>query len=102
MGKFYLAKGFSIEAGPQIGFLLAAKAKVKATVAGNSNTEEEKIDQVNGVDFVFNLGAGYQLDMGLFFQGRYGYGLSNTDSSEIGKDAKDKNSVIQLSVGYKF
>ena len=88
MGKYYLTKGLSVEAGPQIGFLLAAK--------------NEKIDvknSFNTFDFGVNFGLGYKLDNGLNFGVRYNQGLTdinNIDNSSI----KNKNSVFQLSVGY--
>lgn len=88
MGKYYVAKGLSLEAGPQIGFLLSAKA--------------EKVDfkdLYNSVDFSVNFGLGYKLDNGLNFGARYNLGLS-----DINKDStfKNKNGVFQVSVGYFF
>ena len=94
MGKFYVAEGLSIQAGPQIGFLLSSKVKV--------DDEDEDLEDVNGLDLGLNFGLGYQLDMGLFFDGRYNLGLSNLDDSDSSDDFSQKNSVIQISVGYKF
>jgi hypothetical protein len=90
MGKYYLTKGFSVEAGPQIGFLLAAK-----------NEKINVKDSFNTVDFGVNFGLGYKLDNGLNFGVRYNLGLTdinNVDNSSI----KNKNSVFQVSVGYFF
>ncbi|MHA7057274.1 porin family protein [Aquimarina sp. M1] len=99
MFKYYVASGLSIEAGPQVGFLVSAKGKAE----GNGIDEEEDIDEfLNGVDLGANFGLGYQLDMGLFFQGRYNLGLSNINDEDDADDFKIKNSVLQFSVGYKF
>lgn len=90
MGKYYLTKGLSVEAGPQIGFLLAAK-----------NEKTDVKDSFNTFDFGVNFGLGYKLDNGLNFGVRYNLGLTdinNVDNSSI----KNKNGVLQLSVGYFF
>ncbi len=86
MGKYYLTKGFSLETGPQIGFLLSAKDK-DTDVKGAFNT----------VDFGVNFGLGYKLDNGLHFGVRYNLGLSDINSID---SFTDKNRVFQLSVGY--
>lgn len=84
LAKFKISEGFSIEAGPQVGFL------VKDEVLGE-NLEADSFD------FALNLGLGYTLDNGLFFQGRYSFGLT-----EIAEDADATNGAFQLSVGYFF
>ncbi len=96
MAKFYVAKSFSLEAGPQVGFLISAKAK--------EDGSDEKVDIKEGfesVDFGLNFGAGYDFTEKFSVGVRYNLGLSN-----IVKDAPDSfkinNSVLSLSVGYKF
>lgn len=91
MAKYYVAEGFSLQAGPQVGFLLSSKVKLD----GDSVDAEG----VNDIDFGLNFGLGYQLDMGLFFDGRYNLGLSNINDEG---DSDNQNGVIQFSVGYKF
>ena len=93
MAKYQVADGFTLEAGPQIGFLMSSKFKVE----GESGDAEGLSD----IDFGLNLGLGYRLESGLFFQGRYNIGLSNV-ADEGGDDFKINNSVIQFSVGYFF
>ena len=92
MAKFYVSDGFSIEAGPQIGFLASAKSEVD----GNSTDIK---DALKSTDFALNLGAGYKLDSGLNFGLRYSMGL--TDVPDVDSDGF-KHSVVQLSVGYNF
>ncbi|MFD1604105.1 porin family protein [Flavobacterium artemisiae] len=90
MGKYYITKGFSVEAGPQVGFLLSAK-----------NEKTNVKDSFNTVDFGVNFGLGYKLENGINFGVRYNLGLTNinnVDNSSI----KNKNGVFQVSVGYFF
>ncbi|MCK5816320.1 MAG: PorT family protein [Flavobacteriaceae bacterium] len=90
MGKYYLTKGFSLEAGPQIGFLLSAK-----------NEGIDIKDSYNKVYFGVNFGLGYKLDNGLNFGARYNLGLSDINNID-GFTSKNKNDIFQLSVGYFF
>jgi opacity protein-like surface antigen len=97
MLKYYAAEKFNIEVGPQLGFLTSAK--VKATVDGNSAEEDIK-DQFESLDFGLNFGAGYDFTENLSANVRYNLGLTN-----IAKDSGDdkiNNSVLSLSLGYKF
>lgn len=92
LAKFMIADGLSIHAGPQVGFLLSAKAK------GGEETMDIK-DELKGTDFSGVLGLGYQMDSGLNFGARYNLGFSNiADSGE----ADLKNNVFQVSVGFMF
>lgn len=95
MAKFYVADKFSLEAGPQIGFLLSAKAK-----AGDE--DEDVKDSFKSIDFGVNFGAGYDFTENLSAGIRYNLGLANILDTEEGNDTKIKNSVFSLSVGYKF
>lgn len=90
MGKYYVTKGLSLEAGPQIGFLVSAK-----------NEKTDVKDSFNTVDFGVNFGVGYKLENGLNFGIRYNLGLTDINNVE-GSSIKNKNSVFQVSVGYFF
>jgi len=101
MAKYYVTEGLSLEAGPQISFLVSAKVEVEGNYGGvDVTTEEEMKDVIKSTDFGFNVGLGYELPMGLFFQGRYTAGLSNIYDGE--GDGDIRNGVAQISVGYKF
>ncbi len=95
MAKYYVAEGFSIEAGPQIGFLMSAKAKV-------GSEEEDLKDSIKGTDFGINFGVGYKMDSGLNFGARYNLGLADINDGEDSGSSKLHNNVIQVSVGYFF
>ncbi|TDW46612.1 outer membrane protein with beta-barrel domain [Flavobacterium sp. 270] len=90
IGKYYITKGFSVEAGPQIGFLLSAK-----------NEKVNVKDSFNTFDFGVNFGLGYKLENGLNFGARYNLGLTDINNIE-GSSSKNKNGVFQISVGYFF
>lgn len=93
MAKYFVADKFSIEAGPQIGFLMSAKIKAE----GESVDVK---DEFNSTDFGLNVGVGYDITENIGVGLRYTAGLSN-----IAKDSGDfkaNNSNIALSVGYKF
>ena len=90
MGKYYLTKGFSVEAGPQIGFLLSAKRE-----------SLDVKDFYNTVDIGMNLGVGYKLENGINFGVRYNLGLSDINDRD-GYSDKNKINVVQVSIGYNF
>lgn len=102
MGKYYVAEGFSLEAGPQVGFLLSAKEEWEETNTGDSGEDDLK-DSFKGIDFGLNFGLGYKMENGINFAARYCLGLSdlNDDDDYFGDDTY-KNGVIQVSVGYFF
>ena len=109
MAKFYVGEGFSLEAGPQIGFLMNSEIEMKLTASGAGVSEsisvtEDLKDHIKGIDFGLNLGVGYKMENGLNFGARYNLGLSdaNDDPEFFESDSSFKNSVIQVSVGYFF
>lgn len=92
-GKYYVSKGLSVEAGPQLGVLLSAKSEF-------DGKDVDIKDSVKNIDFGFNLGIGYKLDNGIAVGTRYNFGLSDIND-EDGLDSV-KNGVFQISVGYFF
>ena len=112
MAKFRVAEGFTLEAGPQVGFLLSAKDEYDYIGAdpgfSDLSGEDDIKDLVKGTDFGINFGLGYKMENGLNFSARYCLGLSNiNDTSSIDPgfdmgDIKNQNGVFQLSVGFTF
>lgn len=115
IGKYYVTEALSIEAGPQIGYLLSATIKVDNNGGGinapspdtktaNSKASTALLDSdikefFKNTDISFGIGAGYKLENGIYLSARYNLGLSNisADSSE-----SVRNSVFMLSAGYFF
>ena len=81
MAKYYVTEGLSLEAGPQIGFLIKAEVESDITdfndSSNNVSSTTDLKDYYKSIDFGFNIGAGYKLESGLNFALRYNLGLSN-------------------------
>ncbi|MFH6944504.1 porin family protein [Flavobacterium sp. FlaQc-50] len=95
LAKFFITKQFTVEAGPQIGFLVSAKEESR-----------DAKDFYKSVDLGFNFGAGYNFTDNVFVNLRYTVGLSNVGDYNV-EDTEEyfdspKNSVLALSLGYKF
>ncbi|WP_347173270.1 porin family protein [Polaribacter uvawellassae] len=91
MAKYYIAEGFSLEAGPQFSFLVKDELISDNNNAATANTNAENFD------LNINFGLGYKLENGIFFQTRYNLGLiAITETPDV------KNGVFQMSLGYQF
>jgi hypothetical protein len=90
--------GFFLEAGPQVGILLAAKRQV-----GNTSVD---IDNYKTVDFGYVAGLGYQLKHGLGAGLRYNGAFTNfpqsTTSGNVTTQNRIRNSAFQLYATYSF
>ncbi len=107
LANVYLFKGFAVKAGIQPGILVAAKDKVKTTSTASGETKKtvDRKDNFNTVDFSIPVGLSYEFRNGLMIGARYEIGLTDVvkSSSALDKAGKSgKNSVLQISLGYKF
>lgn len=125
MGKYKVIDKLSVEFGPQIGYTLSAKSKWDYKDAEDSSRNETiTVDLLNEIAFDFqgetiegqgrinrfdlglNLGASYDLNKNMFVQARYNFGIVVVDNNSTAPQSTNswnlKNSVLQLSVGYKF
>ena len=84
MVKIGLSKSINLELGPQASFLLSEK-------------DGFNVNNANTFDFSVAGGLGLKVTKSIFISGRYGLGLT-----EVSKDAKTKNSVVQVSAGIMF
>ncbi len=100
---FYVVPGFSIEVGPQVGYLASAVRELKnnflSGVTERSNVDAK--DVISDIDYGANIGLGYQFEMGVFFQARYSLGLANIVDDNT-NDLERRHSIFQLSTGIKF
>lgn len=91
--------GFFFEAGPQVGFLVAAKSEV-------GNTSTSVTNNFKTVDFGYLAGLGYQLKHGLGVGLRYNGAFTNVyKSTVIGPvtfQQRTRNSAFQLYATYSF
>lgn len=94
LAKLYVLEELSVDLGPQFGFALNVKEKLKQ----GGNSSKRKITDFNTFDFSWAIGASYRMDE-FEFSARYNIGLTNIfDKDETGGNRK--NHVFQLSVGY--
>ncbi|TDN37727.1 PorT family protein [Hymenobacter sp. UV11] len=92
--------GFFFEAGPQVGFLVAAKAE-----AGSVSTDAKSAFKT--ADFGYLAGLGYQLKHGLGVGLRYNGAFSNVYkevplSATSNSQQRIRNSAFQLYLTYSF
>ncbi|OIV39775.1 porin family protein [Flavobacterium johnsoniae] len=106
MLKYYVVKGLSIQAGPQIGILLKANNKYQDNFLGYENKETLNLKEYStGIDTSVNFGLGYQFKDKFYTDLRYNVSYSNVfkegDANHfINNDMK--NRVFQITIGYFF
>ncbi len=125
MLKYLIIKNLSIEFGPQIGYLINAKSKWEYVDSTDpSENETIEIDLINDgtytfvgstiqikpktnrFDFGINVGSSYDITEKFFVQVRYNLGLTAFDKNSTAGSSTNswdlKNSVFQISTGYRF
>lgn len=106
MFKYYPSEQFSLEAGPQIGFLASSTIS-----SGALSVDAESL--FNTIDFGLAIGANYDFTDKVFVNARYNLGLSNimsdlyktatADALDINSNTVSfKNSYFQIGLGLKF
>ena len=88
MAKFFVTEQFSLEAGPQVGFLMTAKLD-----------DDDIKDGFKSTDFAANFGVGYDVTENISIGLRYSLGLTNVIDLS-GADVKTSN--FALALAYKF
>ena len=94
LAKYYFVDGFSVETGPQIGFLTKSEDKIDGV------TVDYK-DVTKGIDISLPVGLAYRCSINIFASVRYNFGLSNFNDQK-GSDYKMNHQVFQASLGYRF
>ena len=114
--KYYVNKGFYVEAGAQLGFLVSAKVENDITIGEvtNRNSSSNFRDNLTAASFDLIAGIGYKFDSGIGFSARYTYGLTDIwRGAEINDDYYydyyyyyydygKRNSVFQLNASYQL
>ena len=93
LAQYMFDNGFRIEAGPQFGFLVAAKNKY------DGNTTDIK-DGYKSTAISLPVGIGYLTQSGLGFDARYSFGLS--DLSEVKGGNKLTGNNFQFGIFWQF
>ncbi len=100
MFKYYVAKGFSLQAGPQLGILLRSNLKIIDDIPIDDFYSDLHVKSVN---FGMNFGLGFQLTKRIFLDARYNWGLSNdSDIQEEDYKGEAYNDTFQISIGCTF
>ena len=96
MFKYYVADAFSLEAGPQIGFLISGKLKP------DSGTSVDVKSAYKSTDFDLDFGAGYDFTDNISAAIRYNLGLAQLQKVLPSGKSASHNSVFQVSLCYRF
>ena len=91
MAKAYLCKGLNLEFGPQFGLLAVPRVRYKEI------RYTQHLDNMHLFDFSLGFGAGYETVMGFLVDARY-----NISASTLSGYSHSRNSVLTLTVGWKF
>lgn len=108
MLKYYVVKGLSLQAGPQVGILLKANNKYQDNFLGYDNHEKMDLKEYsNGIDASVNFGIGYQFVDKLYVDARYNMSYNNvfkdvTANTNYVINSDMKNRIFQITVGYFF
>jgi hypothetical protein len=104
LAKFYLGgSGFSIDAGPQIGFIVKDEYEINEGAFAGSTTDYD----AEPIDLSVGGGLSYKFREGAFLEGislstRYMVGLSNIYNDNDTFSDNVTNQVFSFNLGYKF
>jgi len=102
LAKFYLSDGKTkpyLIAGPGVGYLVRSKMKVVATVAGESESDSEKMEGLKKFDANIIMGAGFIISS-LKLDIRYQLGLAQVFDNENGSGYEMKNGGFTFNLVY--
>ncbi len=94
---------FDVFAGPALGFNLTGEMETEITVAGESVTETQDLEDIKSTDFGGVLGAGFTLSLtsvDLFADARWEYGFTKIIDTEDEVDLKNNAFAFMIGVGF--
>ncbi|MBS1541173.1 MAG: PorT family protein [Bacteroidetes bacterium] len=111
--KAYVAGGFNLQAGPQLGMLLSSQGSVQTLATGQPTVSTQSLNQyIKSNDAGAVFGLGWDLPLGLNLTARYYIGLANINYYSTGYPntfvttslgtSRANNHVFQFSVGYRL
>ena len=95
MANVYVVKGLAVKLGIQPGFKVSSSVKTDLNTSIGSTTGSRDI-KAQSVDFSIPVGVSYEYS-NFQLDARYNLGLT-----KVFENGKDKNSVFQITLGYKF
>ncbi len=96
IANYYIIPGLAVKAGIRPAFCVSAKQEFEAS--GEPSVSKDYKDQVNTFDFSIPMGLSYEFS-NFVIDARYNLGLSKMNKNG---SKSHKNSVVQLTVGYKL
>ncbi|TZF98527.1 PorT family protein (plasmid) [Chryseobacterium panacisoli] len=102
MFQYNLIPNLYVEAGPEFGFMVSAKNKLKNESNGDSTTSDNYKDNFNTFNFGIGLGAGYYFTPNLGLTARYVAGLTDIAKNRPNGSDAVRNNVFQVGLAYKF
>ena len=93
LANVYVSKGLAVKLGLQPGFNVSSKVSAKS---GGNSVSLDASDGVKSFDLALPIGLSYQFN-DFVIDGRYNFGLSKVFDGD-----SSKNSVFQITLGYKF
>lgn len=94
LANVYVAPGLAVKLGVQPGFKLSSKVKIEGS--GVSIEGDSDDDGVKGFDLAIPVGVSYQYQ-NIVLDARYNWGVT-----KVYDGGDSKNSVFQITLGYKF
>ena len=95
MANVYVVKGLAVKLGIQPGFKVSSTKKTDTSSLVGTGTTSHDI-KAQSVDFSIPVGISYEYS-NFQLDARYNLGLT-----KVFENGKDKNSVFQITLGYKF
>ena len=95
MANVYVTKGLAVKLGIQPGFLVSSTTKAEANTFLGTGSSTNDI-KAKSVDFSIPVGISYEYN-NFQLDARYNWGLT-----KVFENYKAKNSVFQITLGYKF
>ncbi|MDR6515433.1 porin family protein [Chryseobacterium camelliae] len=103
MFQYNFIPNLYVEAGPEFGFLVNAKNKLKNETNNNTITESGNYkDQLSGFNFGLGLGAGYYFTPNIGITARYVAGLTDIAKDRPSNSDAIRNNVFQVGLAFKF
>jgi len=114
--KVYVADGFHLFAGPQLGYMVSSRFKLKTgntlidVISGIVSKNIDLTKYQNQLDVSIVVGLGYQFANGFNISANYNLGMAEVpDMPDITwndkiftLDLNAKNRVLQVGIGYRF
>lgn len=103
MFQYNFIPNLYVEAGPEFGFLVSAKNKLKNETNNNTITESDNYkDGLNTFNVGIGLGAGYYFTDNIGLTARYVAGVTDIAKDRPANRDAVRNNVFQVGLAFKF